>query len=92
MRELSAHREGWDTFAAEETRLLRAMSVQGSMRQLLQMQEAFEPQLQQTQHLFAAERWATLAELQSRLQRLAQWQAQHEQSVYLDSGIAATPV
>ena len=40
MRELSAVREGWDAFEAEETRLLRSMTVQESMRQLLMLQEA----------------------------------------------------
>jgi len=84
MRELKALREGWDGVVGEETRLLRATSVQGSMRQLLRLQETVEPQLQQTAHLFAPDRWAALAELQSRLRRLAKWQAQYGQSVHLD--------
>jgi len=91
MRELKALREGWDAFPAEETRLLRAMSVGDSMRLLLQLQETFEPQLQETAHLFGPERWAALAELQSRLRRLAQWQSQHEQPVYLDPDTPETP-
>ena len=81
MRELSSLREGWDAFEEEETRLLRAMTVQESMRQWLMLQEAFEPQLQQTATLFAPERWAALAELQARLHRLAEWQEQHGQLV-----------
>ncbi len=46
------------------------------MRDLLRLQETFEPQLRQTAHLFASDRWLALAELQSRLYRLAQWQAE----------------
>ena len=84
MRALRALREGWENVAAEETRLLRDLTIEESARQLLRLQEAFEPQLQATAHLFAPQRWAALAELQARLQRLAEWQAQHEQSVHLD--------
>lgn len=70
MRELNALREGWDAFEREETRLLRAMTVQESVRSWLVLQRAFESQLQQTAELFAPERWAALAELQSRLRRV----------------------
>jgi hypothetical protein len=91
MRELKELREGWDAFPAEETRLLRAISVRDSMRLLLLLQETFEPQLQETAHLFGPERWAALAELQSRLRRLAQWQSQHGQPVHLDPDTPDTP-
>ena len=84
MRELKALREGWDLVVMEETRLLRALSVHESMRDLLRLHETVEPQLQQTAHLFAPNRWAALAELQSRLRRLAEWQAQNGQSVEVD--------
>ena len=70
MRELNALREGWDAFEREETRLLRAMTVQESVRSWLVLQRALESQLQQTAELFAPERWAALAELQSRLRRV----------------------
>lgn len=85
MRELKALREGWDTIVVEETRLLRGLSIQGGMRDLLRLQETLEPQMQQTAHLFASDRWAALAELQSRLRRLAEWQVQNGQSVHIDS-------
>ena len=42
-------RDGWDGVEAEETRLLRQMTVQESLRQLLALQRAFEPQLRQTE-------------------------------------------
>ncbi len=90
MRELKALREGWDAVVMEETRLLRALNVQRSMRDLLLLQETFEPQLRQTAHLFAPDHWAALAELQSRLRRLAEWQAQNGQSVHIDSDIPKT--
>jgi hypothetical protein len=88
MRDLRALREGWEDVAAEETRLLRDLTIEESARQLLRLQEAFEPQLQATAHLFAPQRWGALAELQARLQRLAEWQGQHEQPIHLDPGPA----
>jgi hypothetical protein len=44
------------------------------------LQRTFEVQLQNTSALFAPERQAALARLQSRLQHLAEWQAQHGKS------------
>ena len=63
MRELSAVRDDWNAFEAEETRLLRNLTVQESLRQWLDLQRAFEPQLWQTAALFAQERQAALVEL-----------------------------
>ena len=85
MRELSSSREGWKEIQAIETRLLRRMTIQESLEQWLAMQQAFEPQLQETAPLFAGERYKALAELQARLQRLAEWQATHDRSVPVDS-------
>ena len=80
MRDLSALREGWETIEAEETRLLRALTVQESVHQWLMLQRTFEFQLQSTAALFASERQAALARLQSRLHLIAEWQAQHGKS------------
>ena len=55
--------EGWDEIETEETRLLRQMTLQEGMRHYLALQQAFEPQLQQTEALFRAERAAYLEEL-----------------------------
>jgi hypothetical protein len=77
VRELQTLREGWETLEADETRLLRRMTVHESIRHWLALQRAFEPQLQQTAALFAPERQAALAELQTRLRRLAEWQEQY---------------
>ena len=70
MNDLSRARAGWDEVEAEETRLLRQMTVQESVRHYLVLQRAFEPQLQQTEALFRAERVAYLEELQRRLAKL----------------------
>lgn len=80
MRELRASREGWESLETEETRLLRRTSPQESVRQWLMLQRTFEVQLQNTSALFAPERQAALAQLQSRLQDIAEWQAQHGKS------------
>jgi hypothetical protein len=58
----------------EETRLLRRMTVQESLRWWTMLQAAFEPQLRATQALFADERRQALAGLQERLRRLAERQ------------------
>ena len=66
MRDLSALREGGDTVEAQETRLLRAMTVQESIRQW-----------QQRAAIFGPDRWAALAQLQARLRRIAEWQEEY---------------
>jgi len=76
VRDLSSVREGWEQIEAEETRLLRQMTIQESIRHLIALQRAFESQLQQTEPLFRAERMAYLADLQRRLARLAEWERQ----------------
>ena len=80
MRDLSSVREGWE--AAEEAKWesLRALTVQESLEIWLGLQQAFEPQLQETAPLFAEDRRQALVELQERLQRLARWQARIESS------------
>ncbi len=52
MRDLSTLQENWAAIEVEETRLLRALSVQESVRQWLILQYTFEPQLQQTAALY----------------------------------------
>ena len=91
MRELRALREGWESIEAEETRLLRALTVQDSVHQWLMLQRTFEPQLQQTTALFGPERQAALIQLQNRLHRLADWQQQHGESPAIDRRDSATP-
>ena len=90
MRDHSALREGWDAFDFEEARLLRAMTIQESLDQLLMLQRTWEPQFQRTAALFIPERWAALTEIQERLRRLAEWQEQHGRSLHSDSGPSKT--
>jgi len=80
MRGLSTLRQGWEEIEAEETRLLRELTIQESMSQLLALQQAFEPQLRQTEALFRADRVAYLEELQLRLRRHAEWLEKQERS------------
>jgi hypothetical protein len=68
--DLSQVRIRWQEAEAEERRLLARMTIQDSLRQWLALQLAFEPQLQETEALFRAERLAYLEELQRRLARL----------------------
>ncbi len=89
MRELRTLREGWDTLEAEETRLLRRMTVHESIRQWLILQRTFEPQLQETAAIFGSERQTALAQLQSRLRRLAEWQKEHGKSAAIHSDASA---
>ncbi|UCF96855.1 MAG: hypothetical protein JSV89_17000 [Spirochaetaceae bacterium] len=66
-------REGWEEVEAEETRLLREMTIEESFQQLLSLQSDFEPQLQRTESLFRADRLAYLEDLQNKLGRLEEW-------------------
>ncbi len=77
MRDLSAVRQGWEEVERAEACLFRGMTAQESFRQWLQLQQVFEHQLRDTSALFGPERQSTLAELQTRLRRLAEWQERH---------------
>ena len=70
---LSRLRHGWEEAQAEKARLLRLLTVEESLRDLLSLQRTFEPQLQRTEALFRAERLAYLEELQKRLITLDNW-------------------
>ena len=72
MRNLSVLRDDRDLFYGEETRLLRALTIQEGLKQWLELQTAFEGQLQQTATLFEQDRWNSLADLQARLGRLVE--------------------
>jgi hypothetical protein len=89
MRELGTLREGWDTLEADETRLLRHLTVHESIRQWLILQRTFESQLQETATIFGSERQTALAQLQARLRRLADWQKKHGESTPIHSGASA---
>ena len=91
MRDLSVVRQGWEEVERAEARLSYRGSAQDSFRQWLQMQQVFEPQLRATAALFGMERQLALAELQSRLRRLAEWQEGHGQPGSIHSEAPAAP-
>ena len=72
-RSLRHLRSGWQQVEAEQAMLLRRLTTEESLRDLLSLQNAFEPQLRQTESLFRAERLAYLEDLQDKLNRLAEW-------------------
>ena len=69
----------WAEVEAEETRLLRQMTIAESVAQLASLYSACKPLLEQTEPLFRAEREAYLIELQRRLRRLEEWRKEHNQ-------------
>jgi hypothetical protein len=70
---LGRPRDGWKQVEAEETCLLRRLTTEEGLHDLLCLQTAFEPQPQRTESLFRAERLAYLQDLQEKLSRLAEW-------------------
>ncbi|MBN2389170.1 MAG: hypothetical protein JXR84_00515 [Anaerolineae bacterium] len=89
MRELRTLREDWDTLEADETRLLRCLTVHESVQQWLALQRAFESQLQETAALFGPERREALAQLQSRLRCLVERQKEYGESATIPTGASA---
>lgn len=72
MGDLRRLREGWEDVEAQETQILRALSVEQSIRQYLALQREFEPLLRQTESLYSASRHQAMIELQRRLCSLNQ--------------------
>lgn len=91
MRDLSAARQGWEEVERAQARLTYKLSAQESLRQWLDMQLVFEPQLRDTAALFGPERRSALGELQSRLRRLVEWQETHGESGSVDSEAPTAP-
>lgn len=88
MRNLRAVRAGWDEIEAEETRLLRDLTVDEGIRQLIALHRAFESQLQETEDFFRADRTAYLTELQGRLSQLAEWRGEYRVENLVQSLVA----
>lgn len=70
MKALSQVRDGWAELEVVETRLLRDLSIEDGVRQVLALQRGFEAQLQQTEAVFRQPRSQTLIEMQARLATL----------------------
>lgn len=71
MLDLGRLRKDWESLDSRETRSPQAITVQESLHRWIELQVAFEWQLQQTAALFERDRRAAMAELQARLRRLA---------------------
>jgi hypothetical protein len=76
MQDLSTLRTRWAEIEAEETRLLRAMTIADRLRAFAMLYDAFAPRLTKDT-AYQAEREAALIERQHRLMRLAQWLKEH---------------
>ena len=70
-------REQWAEIQKEEAKLSPSLTIQESVRQFVELYQIFAPQLAETEAIFGPERQAYLAELQQRLQRIAEWQRGH---------------
>ena len=79
MQDLSTLRTRWTGIEAEETRLLRELTIAESLRQFALLYEAYASRLSEDA-VYQAEREATLIEQQRRLQQLAQWLAAHPEA------------
>ena len=91
MRDLSAVRQGWGEVERAEARLFCRMTAEESLCQWLVLQQAFESQLLDTSALFGPEPQSALAERQTRLRRLAEWQEGHGEPGWLPSAAATAP-
>ena len=79
MQNLSTLRTRWAEIEAEETRLLRELTVAEGLRQFALLYETYAPRLNEDV-AYQAEHEAALIEQQRRLQRLAQWLAAHPEA------------
>ena len=71
VNDLSILRNNWDAHDWDDDSPLEATTIQERLHQWIELQVAFEWQLQQTATLFEQDRWAALIELQARLQFLS---------------------
>jgi hypothetical protein len=79
MQDLSTLRTRWTEIEVEETRLLREMSIQESLRIYALLYAAFAPRFQAEEQAHMVEREAELIERQRRLVKLAHWLKDHPQ-------------
>ena len=77
MEPLSAIRNKWPEVEAEETRLLREMTIAQSLKEFAMLYDAYADHLQSDDFSAWPEREAALIERQQRLVRLAQWLKAH---------------
>ena len=79
MQDLSTLHTRWAEIEEEETRLLREMSIEESLRIYAMLYDAFAPRFQAEEQAHLIEREAELIERQRRLVKLADWLKDHPQ-------------
>jgi len=77
MQDLRVLRRTWDDIDAEETRLLRRMTLADGLRMFTLLYEAYASRLRAEEPAYLIEREAALIERQRRLLRLAAWLKAH---------------
>jgi hypothetical protein len=77
MQDLSTLRTRWTEIEAEETRLLREMTIAERLRAFAMLYDAFAPRFRANELTYWTEHEAAVIERQNRLLRLAQWQKTH---------------
>ena len=77
MRDLNTIRRDWSDIEAEETRLLREMTVADSLKAFALLYEAYALRFRAEEAAHLVEREAELIERQRRLARLADWLRAH---------------
>jgi len=71
----------WAEIEAEETRLLREMTVEQGICDYLALRREFQPMLQETESIFRPERDAHSIQLQQRLWKLNEWKGNQMDSL-----------
>ena len=79
MQDLSTLRTRWTEIEAEETRLLREMTIAEGLRIYAMPYDAFASRFRAEEQAYRDEREAMLTERQRRLGRLAQWLKEHSE-------------
>lgn len=74
MRDLSAHRQGWEVAESFRWNDLAALTPQETLHQFRQLCAEFAPLLEETEAVFRPKREHYLIRLQEQLLRLAAWQ------------------
>ncbi|MEK7327282.1 MAG: nucleotidyltransferase [Chloroflexota bacterium] len=71
----------WAEIEAEETRLLREMTVEQGIHDYLALRREFQPMLEETESIFRLERDAHSIQLQQRLWKLNEWKGNQMDSL-----------
>lgn len=73
MKNLQLVRESWEAMEREDTRLLREMTIEESVRTFLSLCHTMSPLIDATKDIFLSDRLAYLTELQEKLRIFGEW-------------------